>query len=41
VTMVFSDHCVVIWGMKWKFLDMSCDADSHGVLLRQDPLEDT
>ena len=21
--------------LKWEFLDMSCDTDSHGVLLRQ------
>jgi hypothetical protein len=25
---------------KWKFLDMSADTDSHGVLLRQDTWED-
>ena len=27
--------------MKWKFLDMSGDTDSPGVMLRQDPWEDT
>ena len=27
--------------LKWKFLLLSCDLDSHGVLLRQDPWEDT
>lgn len=27
--------------MKWKFLVVSCDADSCGILLRQNPWEDT